>query len=467
MKSEQPHAVLVVDDDPLFCELTRWTLRKSGYQVDVAVTAADLRERVESSEPAVVLLDWQLGSEDGLTLLAELRRRRPDVPIVLVTATVSIELAVSAVRQGAFDFLVKPVDDPRLVATVERAIDHAGLLRRVCELERLDGGDEFEGIIGTSPAMKTVYSVIRNVAPTDVSVLVTGESGTGKELVAHAIHRRSRRAGGPFVALNMAALPRDLVEATLFGHERGAFTGAERRRGGAVEEATGGTLFLDEIGEMPLELQPKLLRFLQDRSYRRVGGTEDVRADVRIVAATNRDPLAEVQAGRLRADLYYRLAIIPVALPALRDRDRDVELIARRMLPRIAARYGKSFRDIEPSAVAQLTAHGWPGNVRELVHALERAVVLHEGELILPSMLPQLSAAGRPAPVAEVSTVTQSVDPVPPPEDAIVPLAILERQAIERAMDLCGDNATLAASRLGISPATLYRRLREWGDPTC
>ncbi len=380
------------------------------------------------------------------------------MPIVLVTASPSIELTVKAVQRGAFDFLPKPLDEARLVATLSRAVDHVKLLRRVLELESGDGDEAFEGLIGSSPAMRRVFGLIEAVARTDASVMITGESGTGKDMVARAIHRRSPRKAGPLVSLNMAAVPKELVESTLFGHERGAFTGADRTRIGACEEASGGTLFLDEIAEMPIELQPKLLRFLQDHTLRRVGGSVDSTSDVRIVAATNRDPAAEVKAGRLRADLYYRLNVVPIELPPLRDRRGDIALIALHAVRQYARRHCKRFTSIDAEALDRLTANDWPGNIRELRHVMERVVVLNDGEAVTTSMLPaELSDRRLEAMIAacgEQDLLGRG--------DAIVPLEEIERRAIERAMQLCEDNAARAAERLGISTATIYRKLRAY-----
>lgn len=434
----------------------------------------------------VVLLDRHLGSEDGLELLPRVMAAFPDVPVVLVTSDSKTEVAVEAMRRGAFDFLPKPFDEARLLAMTRVAAKHHRLQKRVADIERAGDDscavDAFEGIIGTSPAMRAAFQILRHVGPTDATVLITGESGTGKELVARAVHNLSSRRTGPFVPLNMAALPRELVEATLFGHEKGAFTGADRRRDGAAGQAQGGTLFLDEIGEMPLELQTKLLRFLQERVFRPVGATEDVAADVRIVSATNRDPMEEVRAGRLRADLYYRLSVVPVQLPPLRHRPGDVELIAMYALRRFARRYGKRLAAFEDEAAARLVAHDWPGNVRELVHLIERICVLHDGAVVTEAMIPTLTHSV-PAPPTALPTATHAplhaaLQPVPADAgtsakgagtlfgDEVIPLETLERMAVEHALRLSSGSPTLAATRLGMSTATIYRKIKEWGLST-
>jgi two-component system repressor protein LuxO len=486
--------ILLIDDDPAIHGVLAVMLDRCGW---VMRSAHDLPEAEEfargGDEISVVLLDRSIAETDGLDLIPRLASIFRHAPVVLVTSSSTTDVAVEAMRRGAFDFLPKPVDEARLVATVTKAIEHSRLLRRVALIDEQGAAstDAFEGIIGSSPAMSAAFQILRHVGPTDVTVMITGESGTGKELVARAVHRLSPRAAGSFVPLNMAALPRELVEATLFGHEKGAFTGADRRREGAAGQAQGGTLFLDEIGEMPLELQTKLLRFLQERVYRPVGANEDVRADVRIVSATNREPLTEVQAGRLRADLYYRLAVVPVMLPPLRHRPGDVELIATHALRVFAQRYGKSFESIEPAALARLAGYVWPGNVRELVHLVERTVVLNDGPRFTAAMLPP-EIGHPPVPTATTSPATDTVPQARTSPDAglhttpalhsapaagdsssgvtsrahpdeIVPLAELERRAVEHALRVCNGSATTAAQRLGMSTATIYRKIKEWG----
>jgi two-component system repressor protein LuxO len=462
-------AVLLIDDDPDFLDVMGALLAPHGYSV---TAARDLEEaRAAGVTPQVILLDWQLEGQSGLELIRPLQAWLPRTPIVLTTSFSSTEVAVKAIHHGAFDFLPKPVDEARLITTLARAVEQHQLLDRVHGLEGPASPDQFEGLVGGSPQMRTVFETIKNVASTDVSVLVTGESGTGKELVARAIHQRSARRDQPFVALNMAAIPKDLVESTLFGHEKGAFSGADRRRLGACEEAHGGTLFLDEIGEMPLDLQPKLLRFLQEQTLRRIGGTQDVRVDVRIVSATNRPPLETVRDGGLRADLYYRLNVVPVALPALRDRHGDVALIAQRQLAALAGRYGKAFRGFTPEALTALEAYDWPGNVRELLHVLERVVITHQGELVQPGMLPDPICPQAAGPVADAPGFV-AVEPAPAVLPAaapavfgqtVIPLVTLERMAIEHALELHEGAREGAAKALGISQATIYRKLKSYG----
>ncbi|MHC5005528.1 MAG: sigma-54-dependent transcriptional regulator [Planctomycetota bacterium] len=481
--SPSPATILLIDDDPGFVKLATLLLEHHGYRSVSASTEAEAMRVVDVAAPDVILLDQQLGETDGRTLIRPLMQHLMDVPIVLVTAHSSVESAVQAIKLGAFDFLPKPLDEARLVATLAKATEHGKLVARVRNLEgRYRDQARFEELVGASSAMQTIYRIIDNVAPTEAGVLIIGESGTGKELVARAIHRRSRRCDGPFVALNMGAVPKELVESTLFGHERGAFTGAERKRIGACEEAAGGTLFLDEIREMPIETQPKLLRFLQERVFRRVGGSADIAADVRIVSATNGDPIADVRDGRLRGDLYYRLNVVPVFMPPLRERGADVGLLATYALRQMSRRHGKSFESIEDAALERLASCPWPGNVRQLFHTIERIVVLNQGPVLTDAMLPMdLDAATPPdlgesvvqpvemaaAPVAaaagSVAPGAALQPPAPAGEDDVIPLSELERRAILTAIEACG-SAAKAARSLGISEATIYRRLREYGE---
>ncbi|MCC7140076.1 MAG: sigma-54-dependent Fis family transcriptional regulator [Planctomycetes bacterium] len=474
--------VLLVDDDPAFLRIAEHLMRRHGFATVAATSWPDAAALAAQQRPDVILLDRDLDGTDGLALLAGIRETLPTTPVVIATANREVEDVVRAMKAGALDYLPKPLDEVRLVATLTKAVAHGELLRRLARLDD-DGGEAgLDQMVGASPPMRTLYAILRNVARTDVTVLVTGESGTGKELVARAIHRCSRRAAGPFVALNMASVPRDLLESTLFGHEKGAFTSADRRRDGAVGEAEGGTLFLDEIGELPVDLQSKLLRFLQERCYRRVGGGEDLRADVRVVAATNRDPLEEVRTGRLRLDLYYRLNVVPIAMPPLRERPTDVARLTQHFLRELSATHGKTFTGVAPDALARLEGAPWPGNVRQLRHVVERAVVLFEGPTLTAAMFPPdldadpLSTARPVAPAAAATTAPTEPAPslraapaaTPPslpararPED-VEPLAALERRAIERALEAF-DSPADAAEALGISPATMYRRIKEFG----
>ncbi|MBW2424629.1 MAG: sigma-54-dependent Fis family transcriptional regulator [Deltaproteobacteria bacterium] len=456
------HTILIVDDDDAFAKLTDLQLRRQGLEGRHATTLDAAIDALEDGGVAAVLLDWQLGEEDGIDAIPALRRLAPSVPVILVTAHSSTDLAVSAIRQGAFDFIVKPLEEARFVATILKAIEHHELEERVRNLEGA-GTSSFAGLVGASAKMQTVFQIIQNVSPTEATVMIQGESGTGKELVARAIHSLSPRSKGAFVALNMAALPHELVESTLFGHERGAFTGADRKRVGACEEADGGTLFLDEITEMPLDLQSKLLRFLQERVYRRVGGDRDVVSQVRVLSATNRDPLNEVREGRLRSDLFYRLHVVPIELPPLRERTGDIPLLATAALLESSERHGKTFDSIDPAVIERLERCAWPGNVRQLYHLIERCIVLNQGPVLRPEMLPaDLEEAQAPEALHE-SGEDLGANASPAESPVIFPLAELEKRAIEHALRVCDGSATEAARLLGVSPATVYRKVKSFG----
>lgn len=485
MTNQSRALVLVIDDDPDFHRLVEFMLGQQGYDVLCVTHPQELSRHRKAESVKIILLDWQLGDVDGTTMISPLRRRYPMSPVIFVTRHSSTEIAAASIKLGAFDFLTKPLDSGKLMVTLAKAKEHYDLLEQLHKLER--GADEvsFENLVGTSPQMQTVYCTIRNVAPTDVNVMICGESGTGKELVAAAVHQRSDRKNGRFVPINMASIPADLAESTLFGHEKGAFTGADKKRPGAIGEAAGGTLFLDEITEMPIELQSKMLRFLQERVYRPVGGSRDLKADARIISATNREPARAVAEKRLREDLFYRLNVVPIILPALREREGDIPLLATDALHRFAKQYGKNFNSIEPSALDALEEYAWPGNVRQLVHVIQRAVVLNEGETLEMRMLPpevmrstdalgsdmlfppqvERNSPASPPPTehqSEVTSVTSSFDQ-PTSKGEIVPLEELERTAIAQALELCDGSAYEAASRLGISTATMYRRIKLYG----
>lgn len=453
----------------------QWKLDQLGYSVCGATDPRAIESLLGRRVPHAIILDWQLGDVDGTKLIQHLRNDFPQSAVIFATAHSTPELAAAVIKLGAYDFLTKPIDPGKLEIILANASAQFELLSRLRELDNGGGdGSMFEGLIGVSPQMKTVYSIIRNVAPTDVNVMICGESGTGKELAASAIHHRSDRSKGPFVAQNMASIPADLAEATLFGHEKGAFTGADRERPGAVGEAAGGTLFLDEITEMPIALQGKLLRFLQERTYRPVGGRKELISDVRIISATNRDPLRAVQENQLREDLYYRLNVVPISLPPLRERDGDVKLLVSHLLRQFTTQYGKRFTEVDADAMQLLERYNWPGNVRQLIHLMQRVVILNDGERLTSRMLPQElfqttlvepmyrrpassvedAETTTPRPPAEVSDVADVAD------TEIIPLDELERRAIERAIKMCGGSAYEAARRLGISSATIYRKIK-------
>ena len=386
--SETTARILVVEDTPTQAELARVLLTSLGHQVRLAVAAGPALIAAREWQPDAILLDVELPDYNGFELMKKLKAEGIDAAVVVVTANASINTAVEAMRGGAVDFIVKPYAKARLEVTLANALEKRALVAQLrtvrAQLER----DRFFGFIGASAPMQAVYRTIESVAASRASVFITGESGTGKELAAEAIHKASPRAGREFVALNCGAIPRDLLESEVFGHVKGAFTGATSDRAGAAKLADGGTLFLDEIGEMPLDMQVKLLRFVQTGTYAPVGSSRMERVDVRFVCATNRDPMLEVQAGRFREDLYYRLYVVPIELPPLRERGDDVLRIAQHFLASFAREEGRRFRGFTPDAETALMAYAWPGNVRQLQNVIRNVVVLHDADMVDAGMLP-------------------------------------------------------------------------------
>jgi len=467
MTAPSSQRVLLVEDTPPLARVYAEFLQAEGYAVQHVETGSAALDAAEADPPGAVVLDLRLPDMDGLDVLRHFHARKADVPVVVITAHGSINVAVEAMRLGAFDFLVKPFNAARLTVTVRNALERQRLSRMVERYRRELDRDRFHDFIGASAEMQAVYRQIEAVAPSRAAVFLTGESGTGKELAAEAIHRASPRRAGPFVAINCAAIPKDLLESELFGHVRGAFTGATGDRPGAARDADGGTLFLDEVCELPVDLQPKLLRFLQTGTVQPVGGGRAEKVDVRLISATNRDPLAEVQAGRFREDLYYRLHVVPLHLPPLREREDDALLIARAFLREMAAEEGKSFASFAPDAEAALRAYDWPGNVRQLQNVVRNAVVLHDGPQVTAAMLPEplrtlAGTAGGPAPAGGPPPPAAGAAGTEPGTDAIKPLWQVEKEVIQRALRVTGDDVPRAAALLEISPSTIYRKLQQW-----
>lgn len=490
--------VLLVEDARALAETYKAYLEPQGLEVDLAETGAEAMERIAADAPGVVVLDINLPDGNGLDLLKRIKARATPCEVVLITGKASVSIAVEAMREGAFDFVMKPFTADRLRVTVRNALDRLELASRLEELGADLEGDGFQGMTGRSLAMQAVYRMIRSAAPTNATVFITGESGTGKELCARAIHALSRRAAGPIVSINCAAIPRGMQESEIFGHAKGAFTGAVSDRKGAMLTADGGTLFLDEVCEMDPELQTRMLRVLQEKAVQRLGEDHLRPVDVRIVCATNRDPEREVAAGRFREDLHYRLHVMPIELPPLRERIGDVALLARRFLRQFADEDGKGFRDFKPDCLRVLEAHDWPGNIRQLQNVLRRAVVLNDGDLMEASMLPPLPHSGQaagsvqtggdtPSPTGSDVTSTAGAGLAIPAatgggdrirsaashdahgvveegsgSDKIAPLDTVIRTTIERAIALCDGNIPRAAQALKVSPSTLYRRLQSW-----
>ncbi|WP_437293923.1 sigma-54-dependent transcriptional regulator [Sorangium sp. So ce426] len=449
-EKRQSSRVLVVDDEASARSGLEKLLRQEGYTVDAAADGVEAVEVAAERPPDVVITDLKMPRMDGVALLGKLREQDPALPVIVVTAFGDVTSAVLAMRAGAEDYLTKPVDFDALLLTLERALERSALRVEAENLRRQlreRQGEGVEGLIGTSPAMQKVYRMARQVAGARATVLITGESGTGKGELARAIHAKGSRAKGPFVTLHCAALAESLLESELFGHERGAFTGADKRRIGRFEQAHGGTLFLDEVGEIAPSTQVKLLRVLQERTFERVGGNDAVTVDVRLIAATNRDLAAAVQEGHFREDLYYRLNVVHIDMPPLRIRDTDVLLLANHFLHRFAAENHRKIEGFTDEARAKLIAHRWPGNVRELENAIERAVVLCDDARIDAEHLP-IDAA----PVAKGALRIPGAT-----------MAEIERYAILSTLEATNGSTTRAAELLDISIRTIQYRLHEYG----
>ncbi len=455
--------ILLVEDTPSLAMVYDTVLRKAGHKTECVTTIAEAREAFAKSKNKIVLLDLLLPDGDGTELMSEFIAKEPHVKIIVITAIGSINRAVEAMRLGSFDFLVKPFDERRLLS----AVDNARVALKTdssMDLTSVDNGEIFAGFIGSSDQMQEIYRMIRNIGRSTATVFVTGDSGTGKELTAQAIHDVSGRAAGPFIPLNCGAIPRDLLESEVFGHLKGSFTGAIADKKGAAAAAHGGTLFLDEICEMDLALQTKLLRFLQTSTIQPVGAAKPSLVDVRIVCATNRNPLEEVRAGRFREDLYYRLHVVPIHLPTLAERRSDIMEIADEMLKRFAHEESKAFQSYSPEVVSIFETLGWPGNVRQLMNVIRNVVVLNDGQVVTPNMLP-----------AEITTMRESDATfhqknisqdriVPTDMSAFIgtPLAQLERDFIEATLVFCDGSVPQAARLLDVSPSTLYRKKESW-----
>jgi DNA-binding NtrC family response regulator len=454
--------ILVVDDERTICIAVQRLLSARGHRVDSAPSAEAAIETLARDPVHVVITDLNLKGASGMDLLGWVREHAPETAVVMITAFGSEKIAVEAIKRGAADYLPKPFDNDELELMVERVLEGVALRRDLRLLqEKVEDAYRFEKLVGQSAAMRRVFDVIRKVADTDLTVLVRGASGTGKELVANAIHYRSPRRTKPLVKVNCAAFSRELVESELFGHEKGAFTGAAAAREGKFEIADGGTLFLDEVGDMPLETQAKILRVLQEREFERVGGNRTLRVDVRILAATNQDLEAKVRQGAFREDLYYRLNVVPIALPALRERADDLPLLIEHFLAAAAARLRRERKTVAPEAYRALLAHEWKGNVRELEHALEQATVLAGGpEIGLSDLPPSVrAAAGAPPPDAHGRPSFREA------KQRVIER--FERQFIGEALERHRGNVSKAAEEMGMYRQHLQLKLSEYGiDPT-
>jgi len=457
MPSSIPTKILIVDDDPGHLAALKTITRSWGYAVQTTDDGAAAVETVTSSAVDLVLMDVRMARMGGIEALEKIKAYNPSIPIIIMTAYSSVESAVEALKAGAYDYLIKPLDFDVLKLTIERAREHAGLKAENMLLKSKLGADfNLANIIGRSSAMKALIDMVAMIAPSEATVLITGESGTGKELVARSLHFNSPRKDKPLVVVNCAAIAETLLESELFGHEKGAFTGADKRHEGRFMQANHGTVFLDEVSETSSTMQAKLLRVLQEKEIQRVGGEEVLPVDARVVAATNRDLEAEVAGGRFREDLFYRLNVMRLTVPPLRDRLEDIPLLAQHFLEQFASRNRKTVKGFTPLAMDMLLKHDWPGNVRELENTVERAVILLTGDHITEKQLPLTI-------VQKYSESHGQRTPAPLPSNGSRSLEDIEKEAIIATLEATGQNKSEAARRLGISRKTLHNKMKSYG----
>lgn len=458
--------ILLVEDTLPVAYLYHEFLQADGYDVTLAHDGASAKKQLDSFTPAALILDLLLPDINGLEVLDYARRLYPNMPVIVVTINNSVDVAVEAMRRGAYDFIVKPFSSTRLLVTLRNSVCYRNLSREVEEWRQVVGVERFHHFVGQSPPMQAVYRIIEAVAHSDVSIFLTGENGTGKEMAAQAIHELSPRRNCPFIAINCAAVPPDLLESTLFGHVRGAFTGAVCDSPGAARSATGGTLFLDEICELPLEMQAKLLRFTQTGEVMPVGSSRTEFADVRIIAASNRNPREEVKEHRFREDLFYRLHVVPINMPPLRDRGDDLLLLASHFMAKYNPEESKNFSSLSPEVTSFFRCYDWPGNVRQLENVIRNVLVLHSGTTITEEMLPKdlqdfISETAMSADRGDKIRMVMPNDKTKITA-SIKPLWLIEKEAIQAALDHTGHDITRAAVLLDVSPSTLYRKLQNW-----
>ncbi|MEH0667030.1 sigma-54-dependent Fis family transcriptional regulator [Vibrio scophthalmi] len=479
--------VLLIEDSTSLAILYKEYVKHEDFDMFHVETGRDAMAFIERHAPNLVILDLKLPDMDGEDILDWINEKQIPTSVVVATAHGSVNLAVSLVQKGAKDFLEKPINADRLITSINLHIKQAKLEHLVEDIEAKFDRPQFHGFIGSSLPMQGVYKIIDSVAPTSASVFIVGESGTGKEVCAEAIHNESKRRDNAFIAINCGAIPKDLMESEIFGHVKGAFTGATADRKGAASMAHGGTLFLDELCEMELEMQKKLLRFLQTGTFTPLGGSKEMKVDVRIICATNRDPLKEVEEGRFREDLYYRVHVVPIEMPPLRERGNDIVTLAKHFLTLYAKEDGKKFSSIRREAETALKRYAWPGNVRQLQNIMRNIVVLNDGTQLQYDHLPEQITRGKTAaPVATPAHVssaaaTQTVPPSPQPEPGVAaqsadepithvedkpitirPMWQIEREAIQQAIEYCDGNVLNAAVLLELSPSTVYRKKQAW-----
>jgi DNA-binding NtrC family response regulator len=439
--------ILIVDDEESTRELFAELLQRWDYEVDQTADGHGALKLAAETHPDVIISDLVMPKLDGLALVRALREEQPDTPVVIITGKGTIDAAVEAVREGVFDFVEKPLDPARLRVILQRALEKKETLHEMQVLRRRLGQvDSGVGLVGNSPPMRRAMELVEKVAPSKASVVITGQSGTGKEMVARAIHQLSPRRDKPFIAINCSAIPATLIESEMFGHERGAFTGADQRRLGAWELADGGTLFLDEVGEIPIELQAKFLRVLEEERLRRLGGKSEIAVDVRVISATNRELKDEIKGGRFREDLYFRLNVFHINLAPLKERHEDIPVLVQHFIDRFAREAGKKLHGVSPQAMKRLTDYGWPGNIRELRNTLERAVILCGSGVIEAEHLPSELAAGG----GESAYLKLPYG---------LPLREIEKEYILATLTRLQNNKARTAQALGISEKTLYNKL--------
>jgi two-component system nitrogen regulation response regulator GlnG len=463
------HLLLIDDDQVVIPEQVRQTFLRPYHRVVVASTGVEGLEHIRAESPDVILLDLRLPDQSGLDIYQQIRQIDARIPVIFVTLAKSADAAIEAMKHGAYDYLFKPLDLHQLRRVVGEALEVARLMREPAVVAETAPDSDVDGaIVGSCLAMSEVYKAIGRVAAQDVPVLVTGESGTGKELVARAIYQHGPRAKAPFLALNCAAIPEQLLESELFGHEKGAFTGADRKRIGKFEQVSGGTLFLDEIGDMPLALQAKMLRLLQEQSFERVGGNETIQTDVRLIAATHRDLKTWSEEGKFRPDLYYRLGVFTIHLPPLRERGDDLPLLVQHYLRRFSRELGREVREIAPEALERLRGYGWPGNIRELQSVLKQALLQASGLVLLPAFLPDFSGKPResgPTALADAGLGLEALirkGLTPETRDLYAEVhRQVDRVLLPLVLEYTGGNQHQAARLLGIARQTLRQKLRD------
>ena len=453
--------ILVVEDSPSMAEMYKEYLHGDSYDVELVSTGKEALEKLQQSLPAAIVLDVNLPDMSGMEILKTIHDQQLPIVSLVITGHGSVDLAVESMNLGAYDFIEKPFSAKRLKLTLSNALEHQELSETLDTLKDEYGRNGFEDFIGSSLPMQGVYRIIESAAPSNATVFITGESGTGKEVCATSIHKRSQRAKQPFIALNCGAIPHDLMESEIFGHTKGAFTGAVSAREGAASRANGGTFFLDELCEMDLDLQTKLLRFIQTGTFQKVGSNTMETVDVRFLCATNKDPLDEVKKGNFREDLYYRLHVIPIHLPPLRDRAQDIGLIMNALLKEYTEEENKGFDGFSAEAEMVMLSYDWPGNVRQLQNVIRNIVVLNNGNQVSKDMLPPpLNELSVTMPLARASAPQVNFQK----NDDIIPLWQVEKQTIEAAIAYCDDNIPKAAALLEVSASTIYRKRERWAE---